>query len=106
MGRVVIVCYRPKAGQADALVELMRTHVSILRDEHLVTARAPITMQASDGTVVEVFEWVSAEAIASAHGNPRVQAMWGRFAGVCDYVPIAEVPEAAKLFSDFSPLAL
>jgi hypothetical protein len=32
--------------------------------------------QASDGTVIEVFEWKSQEAIAAAHTNPVVQKMW------------------------------
>ena len=61
-------------------------------------------MQAADGTVVEVFEWASADAIESAHSNEAVQALWRRYAEVCDYVPIADLPEAARLFSEFTPL--
>jgi hypothetical protein len=30
--------------------------------------------------------------------------MWEQYATVCDYVPIAQVPEAAQLFADFSPV--
>ena len=55
MGRVVISCYRPKPGQEEALRALMRTHVSILRTAGLVTDRVPITVEAKDGTVVEIF---------------------------------------------------
>jgi hypothetical protein len=104
MGRIVIACYRPKPGQDAALHALARTHVATLRSIGLVTDRPPITMQASDGTIVEVFEWASADAIQAAHGHPAVLKMWEQYAAVCDYVPIAQVPEAAQLFADFSPV--
>jgi hypothetical protein len=104
MGRIVIVAYRPKPGKNDELQTLARDHVGILRTEGLVTDREPIIMTAADGTVVEVFEWVSKEAISGAHTNPRVLEMWGRYAAVCDYVPVATVAEAGQLFSEFEPL--
>jgi hypothetical protein len=106
MTRIVIACYRPKPGRQDALRELLRTHVARLRGLGLVTARPPIAMEAGDGTCVEVFEWVSAEAIQSAHTNPEVLKMWGEFGQACDYVPLTQVPEAANLFSEFTPLEL
>lgn len=104
MGRIVIACYRPKPGMREKLIELTRTHVRRLRAERLVTDREPIAMVAGDGTVLEVFEWASKEALEAAHSNPRVQAMWGEYAEVCDYVPVGEVPEAEELFSEFTPL--
>ncbi|MBX3226128.1 MAG: hypothetical protein KIT84_28855 [Labilithrix sp.] len=104
MGRIVIACYRPKPGMNDALRALMRTHVSTLRSIDLVTDRAPIMMEAKDGTIIEVFEWASSEAIEQAHGHPVVLAMWDEYAKVCDYVPASQVPESAQLFSEFTPL--
>jgi quinol monooxygenase YgiN len=104
MGRIVIACYRPKAGQAEALRRLVLEHVATLRSLGLVSNRAPITMEAKDGTVVEVFEWASAEAIQAAHGHPAVQRMWGEYGQVCDYIPVSQVPEAAQLFSDYTPV--
>jgi hypothetical protein len=104
MGRIVISCYRPKPGQQDALRALIQTHVATLRGVDLVTDRLPITMEAADGTVIEVFEWASAEAIQSAHGNPVVLKMWEEYATVCDYIPISQVPEAAQMFANFTPL--
>lgn len=61
--------------------------------------------EAADGTIVEVFEWSSPEAIERAHGSPAVQRLWARYAELCDYVPIGSVPEASQLFSEFTPLA-
>ena len=104
MGRVVIACYRPKPGQADALRALVVRHHATLHGLGLVTGRAPIAMQAADGTFLEVFEWRSAEAIQQAHGHPAVLAMWEEYGQVCDYVPVAAVDEATRLFSDFTPV--
>lgn len=104
MGRVVIACYVPKVGKESELHDLSRTHVPRLRAEGLVTDREPIIAVAADGTVVEVFEWSSTEAIAAAHANPAVRAMWEEYERVCSYRPIGEVPEAAQLFSELAPL--
>jgi diadenosine tetraphosphate (Ap4A) HIT family hydrolase len=106
MGRIVIACYRPKAGMKDRLLELTRSHVGRLRSAGLVTERAPIALEAQDGTVVEVFEWASREAIERAHSDPRVQELWREFGEVCDYVPLAELGEAKQLFAEFAPVSL
>src|ERR1043165_636916 len=98
MGRVVIVGYRPKAGKREELRRLIVDHVANLRSEGLVTDRRPITMEAEDGTIVEVFEWKSKEAMNAAHTNPVVLEMWAQYERVCDYVPVADVPEAVRLF--------
>lgn len=104
MGRVVIACYVPKAGLDSELHDLVGTHVPRLRAQGLVTDREPIIAVAADGTVLEVFEWASTEAIAAAHTNPAVRAMWDEYDRVCTYRPIGEVPEAAHLFAEFAPL--
>lgn len=105
MGRVVIACYRPRAGRESELRDLARIHVPRLRAEGLVTDREPIIAVAADGTIVEVFEWISEAAIAAAHTNPAVRALWEEYEDVVTYVPIGEVAEAASLFSEFSPLS-
>jgi hypothetical protein len=82
----------------------MLTHVATLRSIGLVTSRAPITMRATDGSFVEVFEWASPDAIRAAHTHPVVLAMWEEYGKVCDYVPVGSLAEAAQLFSEFSPV--
>ncbi|HJL02594.1 MAG TPA: antibiotic biosynthesis monooxygenase [Polyangiaceae bacterium LLY-WYZ-15_(1-7)] len=103
-GRIVIVAYRPKAGREETLRRLVREHVPRLRAQGLVTEREPVLMEAADGTVVEVFEWASKEAIEAAHTHPAVQALWGEFAAVCDYVPVGRLSEAGELFTELAPL--
>jgi hypothetical protein len=103
MSRIVIACYKPKSGQQEALRELAREHLAILRSQELVTDRASIMMEAADGTIIEVFEWKSKQAIEAAHTNPVVLKMWERYAATCEYIPAAQVPEAAQLFPEFTP---
>jgi hypothetical protein len=82
----------------------MLSHVATLRSIGLITDRIPITMEAEDGTFVEVFEWASSEAIEAAHRHPVVLKMWEEYGKVCEYVPISQVPEASQLFSEFTPV--
>lgn len=72
MGSISVACYKPKPGCDEALLQLVRDHLPPLRAEGLVTKRPSIVMRASDGTIIEVFEWVSQEAITAAHSNPVV----------------------------------
>ena len=102
--RTVIGCYRPKPGQAAVLDELVRGHVPALQRLGLATDRAATTLRAADGTVVEVFEWASAAAIAAAHGHPEVQALWAAFGACSDHVTLSQLPEAQGLFAEFAPL--
>jgi hypothetical protein len=104
MGHIVIVAYKPKPGKAEALKALTKTHVPRLKKEGLVTNREAIIMEAADGTIIEVFEWLSDEAIANAHKNPAVLEMWGEYAEVCDYVPLNTLAEANNMFAGFAPV--
>ena len=103
-GVIVIVAYRPKPGKEKELLELVRNRVPILREEGLVPDRKPTIMRARDGTIIEVSEWKSQEAIDAAHKNPNVLAMWNKFFAVCDCVPLKSLAEADDLFAGFEPI--
>lgn len=103
-GRIVIAGYKSKPGKEKELEQLMATHLPRLRAENLVTDRDSIIMKSADGTILEVFEWQSNEAIERAHSNPQVQRMWAEYSEVCEYVPASEVKEISELFSNFTPL--
>jgi hypothetical protein len=104
MGSISIACYKPRPGCEQALLELVRDHLRPLRAEGLVTDRAPIAMRARNGTIVEVFEWVSQEAIAGAHANPVVRDLWKRFEAVCSYETPSNIAEFQNMFSNFEPV--
>jgi len=103
-GVCVIVAYRPKPGKEDDLLELVRSRVPTLRKEGFVSDRAPTIMRARDGTILEVSEWKSREAIDAAHKNPSVLAMWERFFALCDCVPLNTLAEAGEMFAGFEPV--
>jgi quinol monooxygenase YgiN len=103
-GVIVIVACRPKPGKERELLELVRNRVPTLRKENLATDRAPVIMHARDGTIIELSEWRSQEAIDAAHKNPSVLAMWDKFFAICDCVPFRTLAEAEEMFPNFEPL--
>jgi hypothetical protein len=105
MSRFVIAAYRPKPGREAELDQLVAGHVFLLRAEGLVTDRPAYVMKSQDGTVIEVFEWKSKEAIAEAHQNADVASLWARFEACCTHVPLSDLDECRALFAEFSPVA-
>ena len=101
---IVIVGYRPKPGKEKELLDLVRSRVPTLRKENLVTERVPTIMRARDGTIIEVSEWKSKDAIDAAHKNPNVLAMWNKFFALCDCVPLKSLAEAEEIFAGFEPV--
>jgi len=104
MGSIAVACYKPRAGCEAALRELVRNHLPPLRAEGLVTDRDSIVMRAADGTIIEIFEWVSQDAIAGAHHNPAVLDLWKRFEAVCTYETPSHLPEFQQMFAHFEPV--
>ena len=105
MADIVIVAYRPKPGQAEALLALTVEHVPTLRRLGLATDRPAMVMTNKDGVIVEVFEWADG-GMAKAHETPEVQEMWARYDAACDYIPLRELPEAAEMFAEFKPVSV
>lgn len=103
-GRIVVVGYKPKDGKQAELEALVKSHLPTLRAEGLVSNREAISMRSEDGTIIEVFEWASKEAIENAHSNVKVHEMWVSFSKVCDYIPVSQVSEISSIFSEFTPL--
>ncbi len=69
-----------------------------------MTEREPVIAETADGTIIEVFEWLSEDAIQNAHKNPAVLQMWGEYAAVCDYVPLNTLAESSNMFAEFKPV--
>jgi hypothetical protein len=104
MGSISVACYRPKPGCEEALLVEVRAHLPPLRAAGLVTERASIIMRAKDGTLIEIFEWVSPEAIAGAHSHPVVLEIWKRFEAICTYEVPANIAEFQNMFAHFEPV--
>lgn len=106
MGRFVIVAYRPKPGREAQLLAAVQKHLRVLAAESLITNKPGYVMRAQDGTIIEVFEWRSAEAIREAHGNASVQALWAEFGAACDYTPLSTLSEAQQMFAEFDSIEI
>ena len=101
----------PDSGRPPVAVEAARATTAEVEEAVEVvgtlTARSEAEVKTEySGTVVEVFEWRSAEAIEQAHMSPAVGQLWGEFAAVCDYVPLVALNEAQQPFAEFEPLQL
>ena len=105
MGRCVIVAYTPKPGKEQQLLSVVQKHIDVLKTQSLVTDRPAYVMRAGDGTIVEVFEWRSAEAIEKAHANPAVLALWDEFGEACDFTPLSKLKEASDMFAEFEAVS-
>ena len=106
MSRFVIVAYKPKTGMEPRLNAVVAKHLQVLASERLVTERSGYVMRGKNGTLVEVFEWLSAVAISAAHSNANVTALWAEFAAVRDYVPLASLAESQQMFAEFESVVL
>ena len=104
MGSISVACYKPRPGCEEALLDLVRNHLPSLLALGLVTERTSIMMRTADGTIVEIFEWISQEAIAGAHKNPAVLDLWKRFEAVCWYETPSNLAEFQNMFGHFEPL--
>jgi len=106
MGVMVIAAFRPLPGKEREMEEVVRGHVEVLRGLGLATQRPRVAMRAGDGTMVEVFEWVSEEAIEAAHRHPVVREMWKQFEAACTNVRLADLKESGKMFPGFEPVEM
>jgi quinol monooxygenase YgiN len=104
MAVMVIATFKPKPGKQDALRANVREHHGYLKNLDLVTDRPAYAMESADGTIIEVFEWKSQDAINKAHTMPEVHALWARFEDCCEYLSPNQVPECSQMFPGFKPL--
>jgi len=101
MGIMVMALFRPKPGMEAELLACMRDHLPVLRGQGLATDRPSVILRAADGTLVEIFEWVSHAAIEAAHANAVVGKLWARYSECCDYVTLGDLAEAKAMFPEF-----
>ena len=102
--QIVIAMYRPQAGKEHELMALVESHLPTLQKLQLATARQPIVCQAEDGTVMEIFEWASAQSSAEAHEHPEVAMIWEKMGEIASFQRLEGLAEANRTFPHFQPL--
>ncbi|MBV6478778.1 MAG: hypothetical protein HGGPFJEG_01535 [Ignavibacteria bacterium] len=106
MGILVITCFKPNPGKESELLEVVRDHMPILKKEGLVTDRPCHVMKSKNGSIIEVFEWKSQQAIDDAHKNKNVLELWKRFENACEYKTLSSIEESNIMFPGFEPVNL
>ena len=106
MGRIVIAVFKPNPGQEEQLKQVIADRLPLLRGLGLATDRINITMQASNGEILDVSEWVDDAAIDRAHESPEVMKHWERYEECCEYVELKSLAEAGHMFSTFDAVDL
>ena len=103
---IVIALYHPHEGKEDQLLMLVKDHVPTLRRLELATDRAAICARAKDGTILEVFEWRTADSARQAHEHPEVAKVWEAMGEVSDMRMLEDLEESGKPFPHFTPVDL
>ncbi len=101
---IVFALYRPNPGKGAELQKLVERHYPVLRKYELVTDRLPVICRAQDGTIIEVFEWVSDTAHKRVHEHPEIAAIWEGMAQLGDMPSLDTLKEAKLTFPHFEPL--
>lgn len=104
MSRIVIGLYRPFHQTSRALMlDAIRSHHATLRVEELITERAPILMEAQDGTFLEVFE-LAEGADANLAEHKAVKKIRKRLDELCEIAPLISLQEAEETWPTFKPV--
>jgi hypothetical protein len=85
----VIAHYRVRPGVEAEFLAIVEGHWATLRDLELVTDRpAEVFLGSEKGVdgplVVEIFEWVDADASSRAHTHPRISGTWEAMGPLCE----------------------
>jgi hypothetical protein len=96
--------YKPKPAQEEALMKLVERHLPKLRELGFATDRENYIARSQDGTIIEVFEWASMNAVNAAHQHPAVSDIWEKMSLVADFHPINKLAELNTPFADFKIL--
>ncbi|WP_045521872.1 putative quinol monooxygenase [Neobacillus niacini] len=101
---VFMALYRPKPGKENELKEILKVHIPVLREEGLITERQLLTLQAEDGTIIEIAEWKSSEAIDKAHQSEKVMAVWDKIGAAAELTNLSSLAEAKYPFPNFKAI--
>ena len=96
--------YLPKEGKDQVLLDLLRKHLPTLRSLQLATDRQNYLARSENGTIIEVFEWASMNAVRAAHNHPAIIDIWEKIGQLAEIVPMASLQEGAHPFPVFDLL--
>jgi quinol monooxygenase YgiN len=103
---ITMALYQPHVGKEEQLNDVLKKHIKTLEAENLITSRQPIRAVASDGTVIEIFEWKSEQAKDAAHESPVVMKVWNEIMEIAEIKSLSSLEESKHSFPNFAPYTL
>ncbi len=104
MGMIAIGAYRVHAGRQELFLEALRQDLVTMRDEGLISDWPAMILRAGDDVFLQLVEWADEDAPARSTDNQRVMAIWTKKRTLADYLSLAEVPGADRLFPSFEEI--
>ncbi|MCI0596362.1 MAG: hypothetical protein L0Z48_07440 [candidate division Zixibacteria bacterium] len=105
---VVLALYQVASENEQALLKLIPKKRRYFLKAGYATRRAPILLRSRQNPeiLIEIFEWKSQDAVAKAHQDPKVRAIWDEMDKLCKRIGqgLSEVPEFATPFPHFEPV--
>ena len=99
--QLAFAMYKPNEGKEGDLKEILKEHLPLLREFELISDKETYTIKATDGTIIEIFEWLSEETKAIAHQHPATRQLWGRMMAICTFPAMRDLDEGKRSFPDF-----
>ena len=105
---VVLAVYRvSKKNQKKLLTLLPRKRRYFLKAGY-VTRRPPLLLRSRKNPelFIDIFEWKGGAAVARAHKDPKVLAIWGELGKLCKKIGVGlkNLPEGEGVFPHFDPV--
>jgi hypothetical protein len=88
---LALSAYRPRPGKSGVLLEFFAEELATLRRRGHVTERPAPVVRTDAGDYLVVLEWSSEHAVADAHEDAEVLAMWERKAQLVEYIAPREL---------------
>jgi hypothetical protein len=90
----VFVLYRAKPGKLGQLRAKLGGHAPVLRQKGLLSEQPEIIIDLGEACFMEIVEWKSEDSAERAHDMPEVQAIWGAFGELADFVSFSDLPKS------------
>ncbi|MCL4233749.1 MAG: hypothetical protein KJ042_04435 [Deltaproteobacteria bacterium] len=104
-GEIMFAVYKPREGKEMELKMALKRHVPTLRQQGYVTLRPPLFLKsAQDGTYIEIFQWVSLDAMKQAHDDEKVREVWSAIEAAAEIRTLADLEESKTPFPSFLPV--
>ncbi len=104
----VTATYQVKEDKQDGFINLMKQAETIMREEKLISSNPVFRMRSltNPELLIEIFEWIDAQAFERAQQNPKVLSIWGQFQAswIDGGFGLIRFPESNQPWAQFSSI--